>query len=204
MLQSLQKPITFAEFIKWKPDNKRYELHDGAIIEMPQPTGEHEDIVGFLSEKLTLEYVRINQPYSIPKTALVKSAESESAYSPDILLLNRSNLLNEPLWQKESTVTMGASIPLVIEVVSTNWRDDYYKKYGEYEGIGIPEYWIVDYLALGPRKFVGSPKQPTISIYYLVDGEYQVSQFRETDCIQSLIFPELSLTAEEIFQAVSI
>lgn len=204
MLQSLQKPITFAEFIQWKPDNKRYELHDGAIVEMSQPTGEHEDIVGFLAEKLTLEYVRLNLPYSIPKTALIKSAESESAYSPDILLLNRTNLVNEPLWKKESTVTMGTSIPLVIEVVSTNWRDDYYKKYGEYEGIGIPEYWIVDYLALGARKFVGSPKQPTISIYYLVDGEYQASQFRGTDCIQSLIFPELSLTAEQIFQAVNI
>jgi len=203
MLQSLQKPITFAEFIQWKPEKKRYELHDGAIVEMSQPTGEHEDIVGFLAEKLTLEYVRLNLPYSIPKTALVKSASSESAYSPDILLLNRSNLVNEPFWKKESTVTLGASIPLVIEVVSTNWRDDYYKKYGEYEEIGIIEYWIVDYLALGSRKFVGNPKKPTISIYLLVDGEYQVNQFRENDCIQSLASPELSLTAEQIFQSVN-
>ncbi len=203
MVKSLSKPKTFAEFIQWKPENKHYELHDGAIIEMPQPTGEHEDIVGFLAEKLTLEYVRLNLPYSIPKTALVKSASSESAYSPDLLLINRSNLINEPFWKKESTVTMGASIPLVIEVVSTNWRDDYYKKYGEYEGIGISEYWIVDYLALGAGKFVGNPKQPTVSIYFLVEGEYQVSQFRGNDNIQSLIFPELSLTAQQIFRSVS-
>ncbi|MFP5273462.1 Uma2 family endonuclease [Coleofasciculus sp.] len=203
MVQSLQKPITFAEFIHWKPDNKRYELHDGAIVEMPQPTGEHEDVVGFLAEKLTLEYVRLNRPYSIPKTALVKSASSESAYLPDILLINRLNLSNEPLWKKESTLTLGESIPLVIEVVSRNWRDDYYKKYGEYEGIGITEYWIVDYLALGGRKFIGNPKQPTISIYLLVDGEYQISQFRGNDSIQSVAFPDLNLTAEEIFQSVS-
>ena len=201
MIQPLQKPITFAEFIEWKPDNKRCELHEGAIIEMSQPTGEHEDIIGFLAEKLTLEYVRLNLPYSIPKTALIKSAESESAYSPDILLLDRSNLVNEPLWKKASTVTLGASIPLVIEVVSTNWRDDYYKKYGEYEGIGIREYWVVDYLAIGARKFLGSPKKPTIFIYLLIDGEYQLTQFRETDKIRSLTFPELSLTAEQIFQA---
>lgn len=51
MAQSLQKPITFAEFSQWKPDGKRYELHSGAIVEMSQPTGEHEDIVGFLAEK---------------------------------------------------------------------------------------------------------------------------------------------------------
>ncbi|MBD2311403.1 Uma2 family endonuclease [Desertifilum sp. FACHB-1129] len=202
MVQFLRNPITFNDFIQWKPDNHRYELHDGAIVEMPQPTGEHEDIVGFLAEQLTLEYVRLRLPYSIPKTALVKSVSSESAYSPDILLLNRPNLINEPFWKKESTVTLGSSIPLAIEVVSTNWRDDYYKKYGEYEEIGISEYWIVDYLALGARKLIGSPKRPTISVYFLIDGEYQVSQFRESDRIQSLAFPELNLSVEQIFNSV--
>ena len=30
----------------------------------------------------------------------------------------------------------------VVEVVSTNWRDDYHNKFGDYEEMGIPEYWI--------------------------------------------------------------
>lgn len=38
-------------------------------------------------------------------------------------------------------------------------------------------------------------------IYSLVDDEYQISQFRNGDRIQSPIFPELNLTAEQIFQA---
>ncbi|NWF62358.1 MAG: Uma2 family endonuclease [Fischerella sp.] len=203
MSQALPKLVTFKEFVEWKPDRGRYELHDGVIVEMPQPTGDHEDIIGFLAEKFTLEYVRLNLPYSIPKTALVKPPESESGYSPDLLLLNRSNLVNEPLWKKESTVTQGTSIPLVVEVVSTNWRDDYFKKFGEYEGIGIPEYWIVDYLAFGGRRFIGNPKQPTISVCSLVEGEYTVSQFRGSDRLQSPTFPKLNLTAEQIFQAAS-
>ncbi|AUB42844.1 Endonuclease, Uma2 family [Nostoc flagelliforme CCNUN1] len=90
---------------------------------------------------------------------------------------------------------------MVVEVVSTNWDDDYYTKQGKYEGIGIPEYWVVDYLGLGAKKFTGNPKQPTISIYQLIDGEYQVTQFRSSDRILSATFPELNLTAEQIFQA---
>jgi Uma2 family endonuclease len=116
-------------------------------------------------------------------------------------VLNRANLANEKLWKKESSLSHGASIPLVIEIVSTNWRDDYHLKYADYEEMGIPEYWIVDYAALGGRNFIGNPKQPTISICNLVDGEYQISKFRDSDRIISQTFPELNLTANQIFQA---
>ena len=200
MTQALPKPITFAEFLEWKPEVGRYELHDGVIFEM-QPTGEHEEIKGFLASELTVEFKRLKLPYFITNQALVKPPEKESSYLPDVLILNRHNLASEALWEKSSTVTQGATIPLVIEVVSTNWRDDYLLKVAEYEEIRIPEYWIVDWAALGGRRFIGNPKQPTISIYQLVDDEYQISQFRGSDRIISSTFPELNLTASQIFQA---
>jgi Uma2 family endonuclease len=208
MTQVIPKLVTFEDFAAWRPEGGRYELHDGVIVEMAQPVGDHEDIVGFLVERIAVEYVRNGLPYSIPKTALVQSASSQSCYSPDLLLVNPPALKLEPLWQKYSTVKFADSIPLVIEVVSTNWRDDYHKKLGEYvraasrrKEIGIKEYWIVDYLAIGGKKFIGNPKEPTISLYQLVDGEYQVTQFRGNERIVSPTFPELDLTAEEIFQA---
>ena len=201
MAQALPKLVTFEEFVKWKPDGGSYELHDGVIVEMPQPLGDHEEITGFLATKFPLEYSRLNLPYFIPKTALVKPSHNESGYSPDVLIVNRSNLVNEPRWKKESTVTQATSIPLVVEVVSTNWRTDYYTKRAIYEEIGIPEYWVVDYLALGGRSLIGYPKQPTIPLYSLIEGEYQITQFRGNDYIQSPTFPELTLTAQQIFQA---
>ncbi|MEH2363152.1 Uma2 family endonuclease [Nostoc sp.] len=201
MTQAIPKLVTFEDFAAWRPEGGRYELHEGVIVEMAQPTGEHEDVVGFIARKLTVEFDRLNLPYTIPKTALIKPTKSESGYSPDVLLLNRPNLVNEPLWKKESTVSLAESIPLVVEVVSTNWDDDYYTKLGKYEGIGIPEYWVVDYLGLGAKKFTGNPKQPTISIYQLIDGEYEVTQFRGSERILSPTFIELNLTAEQIFQA---
>lgn len=73
----------------------------------------------------------------------------------------------------------------MVEIVSSNWRDDYLTKVRDYEEIGINEYWIVDYLANGGRRYIGNPKQPTISIYSLVNGEYQVTQFIQNDLIVS-------------------
>ncbi|NMG19846.1 Uma2 family endonuclease [Brasilonema bromeliae] len=224
MTQALTKQVTFDEFIAWYPENpqRRYELHDGVIVEMAPPTGDHEEVVGFLATKLTLEYSRLNLPYFIPKTTFIKPIEGKSAYSPDVLLLNRPNLINEPLWKKESTISDAASVPLVVEVVSqcvarvprveatdepvrvsSNWRDDYHKKLADYEEMGIPEYWIVDYAALGGRAFIGSPKQPTISVYQLVEGEYQVAQFRGSNRITSPTLSELNITAQQIFDAAS-
>jgi len=74
-------------------------------------------------------------------------------------------------------------------------------KYADYEEIGILEYWLIDYAALGGRNFIGDPKQPTILICNLVDGEYKISKFQNSDRLNSQLLPELNLTANQIFQA---
>jgi len=61
--------------------------------------------------------------------------------------------------------------------------------------------WIVDYLGLGGRRLIGNAKPPTIFIYELIEGEYQLRQFRDNDLIISSTFPELNLSAKQIFQA---
>jgi len=202
MTQTLPKLVTFEEFIEWYPSNGvRYELHKGVIVEMPPPTGEHENVVGFLAAQITFQFLQMGLPFRIPKTAFVKIQSNNSTYSPDILLLNHDNLVNEPLWSKQSTVIQAASIPLAVEVVSTNWRDDYYDKFRDYEEMGIPEYWIVDYAALGGKRFTGNPKQQTITICELVDGDYQMTVFRGNNLIASPLFPQINLTAQQIFDS---
>jgi Uma2 family endonuclease len=222
MIQSLQKLFTFdeyLEFLETQQENIRYELHDGDIIQMPPPSGKHEQIVAFLTMMLGYECLRLKLNYGIPKTATVKPENKMSGYYPDVLLMNFSNLGNEPLWEKQSILSKPDSIPLVIEVVSqcvarvprveatdepvrvsTNWRDDYHKKFADYEEMGIQEYWIVDYAALGSKELIGDPKQPTITIYSLSnEGEYRSKQFRGDDRIESPTFSDLNLTVEQIF-----
>ncbi|MEQ9483089.1 Uma2 family endonuclease [Coleofasciculus sp. F4-SAH-05] len=203
MIQAIPKQLTFDEFIAWYPENSehRYELHDGVIIAVPKPRGKHSEVAGFTSGELFLEIRRFKLPYFIPKECVVKPAR-ESSYEPDVIVLDKIGVANnEPRWENESIIMFGNSIRLVIEVVSTNWSDDYALKLEDYEAMGIPEYWIVDYLGLGGRRYIGSPKQPTFSVYQLVDGVYQVQQFRGDERIVSAIFPELNLTVNQIFSA---
>lgn len=204
MVQSLTEPVTFDDFIEWYPDTGvRYELHDGVIVEMPKPTGKHSNVTGFLIEELVLAIIQMGKRgiWTIPRESIVKSSNEKSGYEPDIIVLNQEFISTEPRWESESIIENSQSVKLIIEVVSTNWRDDYYKKRADYEEMGIFEYWIVDYAALGGRNFIGNPKEPTLSVYQLMEGEYQVSQFRGDSPIASPTFPDLNLTAEKIFRA---
>jgi Uma2 family endonuclease len=200
MIQAIPKHVTFDEFIAWYPDDGRYELIDGQVIEM-QPTGKHEEVTEFISRQLILETSRLQLPYRFPTRALVKAPSWETGYLPDVLIVDRNALRSEPLWEKAATITQGTSIPFVVEVVSTNWENDYARKVEDYETMGIQEYWIADYLGLGGKRYIGNSKQPTLSVYRLVNGEYQISQFRENDRIESRTFPQLNLTAQQIFSA---
>lgn len=201
MIRAATRKMTFDDFLEWYPDGRsRYELIQGVVVQM-QPTGSHEEVTAFIAGELFLEVRRLQLPYFFPRTYLVKPPAAESGYQPDVLVLDKPALSEEPLWQKAATICRGSSVKLAVERVSTNWRDDYLTKLADYERMGIPEYWIVDYRGLGGRRYIGSPKVPTVSVYQLVDEEYRLRQFRGSDRILSAVFPELQLTAEQIFAA---
>jgi Uma2 family endonuclease len=201
--QLLETPITFDEFIEWLPESSecRYELHRGRIVEMPKPRGKHSKVAGYSAKQLNYAIDAAELPWFIPKECIVRSMDGLSGYEPDVIVLDEPALIDEPLWESGSILTLGKSIKLIVEVVSTNWRDDYLAKLGDYEALGIQEYWIMDYAALGGRQFIGNPKQPTFSIYSLIDGEYEVQRFRMGDRIVSPTFPDLALTVDQFFAA---
>jgi Uma2 family endonuclease len=194
-------PLSFDEFVDWYPDSSLhgYELHRGQIIEMPKPKGKHSRIVGDLAIDLGTTIRQSQFPYFIPKECVIKLSE-ETGYEPDVVVLDEQSLAQEPRWERESVITQAQSIKLVVEVVSTNWRDDYLIKLADYETLGIPEYWLIDYLGLGGRRHIGSPKQPTFTLCTLIDGEYELQQFRTSDRILSPTFPDFSLTVNQVFQ----
>ena len=199
MVQAIPQITTFDEFIAWYPDHGRYELINGRV-QAVKPTGAHEQVGGYLNGRLSVEIARLELPYFIPKSCTVKPFGEQSGYLPDVVVVDQTQLKTEPRWSRESTLIRGQSMPLVVEIVSTNWRDDYQRKAADYEEMGIPEFWIVDYLGLGGRRYIGVPKQPTFSVYHWLDGEYQVTLFRDQEPIVSPMFPELALTLAQVLQ----
>jgi Uma2 family endonuclease len=200
MVQVVSQLMTFQEFLAWKPETGRYELHDGVVVEM-QPTGPHEQVVGLLNRKLNALLDQEDLNYFIPNTAMVQPLGYQTGYKPDVLMVDTAALSQEPLWERESVITLGSSVKLVVEVTSTNWPDDYARKFEDYEAMGIAEYWIVDYRGLGGRRYIGRPKQPTITVCRLVEGVYETQLFRRGDEVVSPSFPNLRLSTDQIFEA---
>lgn len=190
--------IDVERFITQYGDDNRYELIDGELIEM-EPTGSHEQVAALISRKLNVEIDRQELPYFIPHRCLIQPLAMVSAFRPDVIVLDQSALVKEPLWLREPVITQGTTIKLVIEVVSSNWQNDYARKYEDYEALKIPEYWIVDYLGVGGKYYIGTPKQPTVTICRLLNDVYEKVLLRRGDLIVSYLFPHLHLTTDQLF-----
>ena len=199
--QPLQKSLNFDEFLVRYGGDNRYELIDGEVFDL-EPTGPHEEVAAFINTKLCVQIDGAGLPWFVLQRGLLRPSNlGMTAFRPDIAVVNRDELTEEPLWSNQSILTLGSSIKFVAEVVSSNWQNDYARKVEDYAALGIPEYWIADYAGNGGNRYIGKPKQPTLSICKLVDGEYEIQQLRGNQIVFSPTFPGLKLTAEQVLRA---
>ncbi len=201
MVAIIQKNLSFEEFLNWDDGSGRsFELVNGVAMPLSEPTAKHEDVVDGLCRLLIDHCQLLNLPYVPRQSKQVRlnpaPGENESSRKADIVVFVKEE------WERmrQSSASAAAYIPppLVIEVVSTNWRDDYRIKLNEYETLGILEYWIVDYAGLGGVQYIGSPKQPTVTVNHLIDGEYQAQRYQGKATIISPTFPQLELVIAQI------
>lgn len=201
MVAIVQKNLTFEGFLNWDDGSGRsFELVKGVAMPLSEPTAKHEDVVDGLCRLLVDHCQTLNLPYVPRQSKQVRLnaalGENESSRKVDIVVFAKEE------WGRmcQSSASAAAYIPppLVIEVVSTNWRDGYRIKLNEYETLGILEYWIVDYAGLGDVQYIGSPKQPTVTINRLIDGEYQAQRYQGEATIGSPTFPQLELAIAQI------
>lgn len=164
-------------------------------------TRNYDDIGEFTDRHFYQEIDRLKLNYVVKRCITIKTTTKEGTEQgrvPDVSVIDRT------LWRAErkAYATLESPIQLAVEVVSTNWEDDYVDKLDEYERLGIAEYWIIDYLAIGKREYLGNPKIPAVFVFSLnAEGKYQRTQFRDNEPIVSPTFPELVLTAAQVLSA---
>jgi Uma2 family endonuclease len=196
-----QKPLSFNEFIAQYNGDNRYELIDGEVFDL-EPTGSHEEVAAFITTKVCVQIDSIGLPWFVLQRGLLRPFNTGmTAFRPDVAVVDRNELAQEPYWSEQSILTLGSSIKFVAEVVSSNWQNDYARKVEDYAALGISEYWIADYAGLGGTRHIGKPKQPTLSVCTLVDGEYDIQPLRGNQIVVSQTFPALKLTAEQVLGA---
>jgi Uma2 family endonuclease len=196
----VQSTLTFDEFLARYGEDDRFELIDGELFDL-EPTGPHEEVAAFIGQHLNAEILRLGLKYLLPHRCLIKPLGTSTGFRPDIVVLDKAALSAEPLWRREPVITLGSSVKLVAEVVSSNWQNDYARKVEDYAALEIPEYWIADYAALGGERFLGSPKHPALTVYTLNGRRYQEQMFRGNETIVSQLFPSLQLTAAQILDS---
>lgn len=194
-----KQKLTFEQFLQHTGEG-RYELVDGEIAKI-LATRQHEDVADFIADTLKAEVKRLALNYRVSDRIIIRTLTQngkEQGRHPDVSVVDKT------IWESNRAAYAALLEPpqLAVEVVSTNWEDDYIDKLEEYQRLGIPEYWIVDYLALGSRTYLGNPKEAAVFVFLLDEaGKYQYTRFRDTDRIISNTFPELNLTIAQILEA---
>lgn len=200
MTTTTKQKLTFDQFLEQCPEQGLYELVNGEIVEV-RATRNHDDVADFTADSFKDEIKRLNLNYVVKNTAVIRTFTkdgTEQARKPDV------SVIDQTVWRSKRSDynALEEPIQLAVEVTSTNWDDDYIDKLDEYQRLGIPEYWIVDYLAIGSREYLGNPKIPTIFVFLLdSEGKYQRTQFQGDERIVSPTFPELTLTAAQLLNA---
>jgi Uma2 family endonuclease len=184
------KKLTLEQYLVYEDGtDRRYELVDGELVEMPPET----DRNNLISLYLLSEFLKFIPFFLIrhKDTEVAVTGNGPRVRLPDLMVLTEE--LFAAIAGRRATITQDMPSPLmVVEVVSpgkANEDRDYRYKRSEYAARGISEYWIVD------------PARALVAVLTLVDGFYEEAVFQGGDRIASTVFPELNLTVEQVFVA---
>ena len=181
--------LTFQEYLEYvvEPD-VRYELVKGKLIPMPASTHLHTNICKFLVYKLQRYFAAENLDLVANALGTGVRTEDNTSRIPDVVVFSK-NVWEQVLHRPGAGVLDFDEQPiLVIEVVSSNRRDDYVVKRNEYEIAKIPSYWIVD------------PKKKLVRVFTKLRNKegYTSVDFTEEKTIVSSQFPQLVLSVKEL------
>lgn len=189
MPELLTKTISFAEYLLLPYDSRKTELVNGQIVPMSEPSTLHILIIRALTKLLDRHIDAQEYPLeciSGPGVEIPRAGRKSDARDPDLLICSREQL--QALRPLTKAMFLEGNPPaLVVEVSSPgNESNDTVDKRLEYASAAVPEYWIINPI----RSYVLLLALDTDTGIYTEVGEY-----RGTDLIHSVLFPELQVTA---------
>lgn len=180
MTRTKQNVYTYKDYAKL-PEGAPYQLIGGELVKSPSPTPLHQEIILAVCRKfLPLQDAGKGKVLFAPLDVYLGETET---YQPDLLFIREENLslIGEKKIEGAPDVVMEVLSP------STGYYDLRHKK-EVYGTTGVREYWIVD------------PMERSVEIYTNTEGELHCkTSAQEKGDVQSIIFPEVSITLTEIF-----
>ncbi len=177
-----ERVLTYEDYLRLN-DDKRYELINGRLEEMPAPSFEHQVISRDL-EFLFWKYVReggIGQVIDAPFDVILSETV---VVQPDIVFISSDNLKNI------KNGRLFGPPDLVVEIVSpTSYVRDRYDKFALYERYGVKEYWIV------------YPELKAIEVWCLKDGKYVLHSIAVgSGEVESCVLKDFKVKVEEVLK----
>ena len=161
-------------------DGNRYELLNGEIRMMSEPSRRHQEIVMEMSRQIANFLVgKSCRVYPAPFGVRLHN-KKDTAFQPDITVVCDPSKLSDK-------GCVGAP-DLIAEILSPSTAEyDKVVKFNQYLQAGVREYWIVD------------PDSKTVSVHILKDAEYVVRQFAQGDTIKVHVLDGCEIVLSHVF-----
>lgn len=181
-LQTLDRPLTVADFELLPDDGNRYEIIGGLLSVSPSPTLDHQRIVGRI-------YLELGRYFDETETGEAFLAPVDVELSNfDVVEPDIAVVLNENASVKQGKRIVGAP-DIVVEVISpSSGKRDRVSKSALYAMNGVQEYWLVD------------PEKGTFSVLTLERPNY-IERTQPEGRVQSDVLDGFEIDLERLFRA---
>ena len=159
-LQTQKREWTYSDLLALN-DEKRYELHDGELIEMTAPKLKHQKLLRRLMAALEpfVAASDLGEIYLAPHDLYISET---TFFEPDLSFVRRERFANESI-EREDDACLIAPPDLIVEIISPSTASkDRVQKLNAYARFGVRHYWILD------------PTEKTLLAHVLQDGRYAI------------------------------
>ena len=164
------------------PEDRRYEVIDGALFVTPAPTPFHQVVKGRIKRVLE-EFIESRGLGTVLDAPCDVVLSPNDVFQPDVLYVSTAQraIIGENF--------IAGAPDLVVEVLSPSTQSrDRIAKVRRYATFGVREMWLADPVAKTIEVLVNE-----------IDGPRQHDLFGKGDTVRSIVLPELTFPVAPIF-----